>query len=302
MHKIGEQLITRLVTLFGNEGYISEMPLILDVIISSLQNEVLFLSFEKEDWIKCFYENINANSILYKNESFLAFEEAVHSIWSYQHSAINHEEDVNLFLSLQEREILKRTFLKFLYTEKQNCLNNSKLKVGLYREFPVQFKLSNMTFAGRIDRIDLSPEGLEIIDYKTSHVSKTQQQIVLLPSMAKENFKAKLSVQGAMYSYGFVQTQTHIQEENDEDYLLHRVKFYSLYYLKNINENVENCIKFQFNPELIKQNSEFISIEDEYKIIAHNLNEGLFYPQPLQENQTCLYCDFKSACPKTYGK
>ncbi|MES2615163.1 MAG: PD-(D/E)XK nuclease family protein [Bdellovibrionota bacterium] len=198
MHKIAEQLITRLVCLFGNQGYVHEMPKILNSVIEILKNEDLFLSFEKEVWLQAFNEKL-------ENTVMLAFQESIELIWGTGGELS--------FIHMQQREILKRTFLKFLLTELANLKNNSKLKVGLYREFPIQFHFFGLKFSGRIDRIDLTAEGLEIIDYKTSNIAKVQKDLTLLSADAKQNMKLKLSVQGAMYSYGLEKAHFVASEE-----------------------------------------------------------------------------------------
>lgn len=292
MHKICEQLMTRLVNLFGNAGYTNHMPEILKDILTVLKNQDLFLSFDENSWRQTFTLVLKKHKFF--NELLLTFQECLQSIW---------EKNGDLsFVEMHEREILKRTFLKFLLTEQENLISGNKLKVAIFRELPIQFKLNHLTLSGRIDRIDLTQNGIEIIDYKTSNISKIQRDMTLSPSWAKQNLKLKLSVQGALYSYGFAKSFFESQDDIGEDGLANKIKIVSLYFLKNLDETKDNRMQYVFEQELEKENSIYSSIEGEYANYAQNLTQGEFSPKPIQGMSTCLFCDYKDICPKTYSK
>lgn len=285
MHKICEQFITRLVILLGNVGYVEQAAKILNVIINILKDEKLFLSFNKQDWLEAIKNSLDQQEIM------LAFSESIDLIWG--------DENKSDFLYLEQREILKRTFLKFLQTELENLKKNTKLKIGLYRELPIQFELEGMKFIGRIDRIDLTTQGLEIIDYKTSNLSKTEKEITLSPSSAKENTRLKLSIQGALYTYGFAKNYFVPENETTEDFLQNKIASYSLYFLKNLDINRNNCLQYDFSTAF--SNDGLSVIENEYKGYVQNLLKGEFSPRPIQGDSTCMFCEYKSICPKTYS-
>ncbi len=183
-------------------------------------------------------------------------------------------------------------------TESENLKRGLKLRVGIYREHPVQFKLGHLHLKGRIDRVDLTHAGLEIIDYKTSNIAKTTQKLVLSACQAAQNPKVKLSVQGALYTYGLAHTSFESHEHVHEDIGYHTIKYYSLYFLKNLEEEKNNHLTHNFEEGFNLGGKAYLEIEDEYLSYASRLHQGDFAPKPLQGAEvTCLFCVYKPLCP-----
>ena len=109
-----------------------------------------------------------------------------------------------------------------------------------------------------------------------------------------------MSVQGALYTYGLAKSHSIPINEVGEDDLIYKIKYYSLYFLKNLDENKNNCFKYSFEPACEKQNSAYLEIENEYEEYVQNFLEGQFSPKPIQGESTCLFCEYKTVCPRTY--
>lgn len=286
MHFICEQLIARLVTTLGNQNYHKIMANIYHDMITVLQNEHIFLAAKKKDWIKEFEKIIHEKGFIFSNEIMLAFEEALNSIW---------ETDNLEFKKLHEREILKRSFLRFLILENKNSIEQPESYVGIERERPIQLKLAGLEFSGKIDRIDCNHLGIQIIDYKTSNIPKTEKKLVILPSELQKtgNKSAKLSVQGALYCLAWA--HNHLLAD-EEDVSRSQIQSFSLSHLKNLDLEQNPILRYEFNPPLKKESAFYLEIFNEYSEYAVKLKEGKFSPDPLKLTN-CNFCDFKYICP-----
>jgi hypothetical protein len=297
MHKICEILITNIVVLFGNNECLNVLKSIFNSIITELKNENIFLSFDKNDWFSVLnFDNIQNLNDFEKESIKNTFCQCIDIIWD-----CDKNDSEMSFIELQEREIIKRTFYKFLLTEVKNISNNKKIKIGIYREFPIFFEFFGLNLSGRIDRIDLTNDGLEIIDYKTSKVSKSTKEIEILPNKMNSMAKSRISVQGAMYCYGLAKSFLKKTKSEDEDYIYNSISMYSLYYLKNLDEDMENCFQYIFQPRCENNNAKFEEIKQSYQLYAENLVNGDFTPKPIQNETTCLFCEYKTLCPNTYS-
>lgn len=294
MHKICEQLITRMVTLFGNEEYLIQTKPIYEALIAVLKDQNVFLSFEKDSFEKSIHNAIFALSQFTQENRqsiAMAFCEAIDTIWTVEPT----DDKKSRLVQWQEREILKRCFLKFLQTECACAVDQKKKKIGIAREFPLSFCLEDFQITAKIDRVDVCHDGVEIIDYKTSKIPAVEKELTLLPSRAKADVKLRLSAQGALYSYGWVQLDPlSAQAEQNPDFDL---RSFSLYRLKNLDPLANPILKFSF-PHTAQDRQDFLQqIHQEYSAFVRSLEQGLFHPQPLQGVVTCRLCPYTDLCP-----
>jgi len=286
LHFLAEQFMTRLVSSLGNANYAKVMLPIYNDIIQCLKNEQLFLSSKKEIWVKAIYSQIEKHGTLFENSIKLAFEEALQIIW--QPINLKNMSDFNL---AQFREVVKRTFYRFLKIEAKLAENLTNCLTGIERERPVNINLGGVNFSGKIDRIDATPNGLHIIDYKTTQISKTEKKLALLPSDLKTCKSSKLSVQGGLYCLAW--SKHHLLD--DEDYR-NSIHSFSLFQLKNLDDFSNPILSYSFTPKLTSSEPIYNSLLQEYSEYALRLKDGNFYPNPLN-TKTCDFCDFNKICP-----
>ncbi len=286
MHLICEQLISRLVTTLGNQYYNKIMPSIYGELILNLQVEELFLTNKKIEWQKSFQIAIHKNGYIFSEQILLAFQEVLDLIW---------ENETNEFKELQKREILKRTFLRFMTLEQLHSQAQPDSFVGVERERPISFKMGGLELSGKIDRIDLCGYGIQIIDYKTSNIPKNEKKLVVLPSELKKpkNKSAKLSVQGGLYCLAWAHKRLLPEEEEQARNQIHS---FSLFHLKNLDLTQNPILNYEFTEPLKKGSKFYLELLNEYSEYALNLKNGKFEPQPLKAS-TCNFCDFKLICP-----
>jgi len=287
MHQLCEQLTTRLVTLVGNEGYITFLLPLFRQLLAALENEDIFLTSDKEVLKNAVQSEFQHFPMEHKDELILAFFESLDVVYDAP-----DVEGKAPFVQAQEREILKRGFFKFLQTEIASLEQGQKTRIAVVREFPVLFALENFEFSGKIDRVDATRAGFEIIDYKTSKIPKTEKELVFLPSQAKEKNTCRLSVQGALYSMGW---SKFISEQGDETPT--GVALFSLYRLKNTDPDDNSILSCAFSPPLYFKDELYQKIEEEYSLYATLLQQGNFMPNPIQGKNTCVLCSYKSVCP-----
>ncbi|WGL59896.1 PD-(D/E)XK nuclease family protein [Pigmentibacter sp. JX0631] len=287
MHLICEQLISRLVTILGNQNYNKVMPKIYEEIIFHFKNEEFFISQSIIEWKKCFKNILIKNGFIFFDQIFSAFEESLDLIWN------TNEND---FHSIQEREILKRTFYRFIYIEKELSAKRENSLVGVERERPIQIEIEGISLVGKIDRIDCTPDGIQIIDYKTANIPKTEKKLAILPSELKRpnNKSSKLSVQGALYCLAWA--NKHLFEDDGENINRNQISCFSLFHLKNLDTSQNPILNYEFVEPLKKDSKFFSEILKEYSEYVRKLKQGYFQPSPLKEGN-CNFCDFKNICP-----
>ncbi|WP_186644475.1 RecB family exonuclease [Fluviispira vulneris] len=287
MHSIAEQIVTKLVITLGNKNYSSVMYEIYKNILENLKDENLFISPDKEIWHNLFISAIDKTNSKSGKQIITIFKDIIDLLWQFP------ESKKSLFEKNVERETVKRTFYRFLMLEKIFTENIPNKKTGVERERNIKLKLGQLTFIGKIDRIDATPDGLHIIDYKTSKASKQTQKLTLLPSKFKHTQSGyKLSVQGGLYSLAWA-AQKLLNEE--EDYH-HCIKSFSLFQLKNLDEDKNIILEYEFSPPMVKDGPFYTQLYEEYSEYATNLAEGNFFPNPINSAQ-CTFCDYKSICP-----
>lgn len=292
MHQICEQFITRLVTLFGNEGYLEKMEHIYSNVISTLKQESIFLTSNKETFKQAVFQSISESYLPSdQNEQTIhSFFEAIETIWKKEQN-----ETKSHLVQAEEREILKRCFVKFLHIELSGIQSAQKKKIAIAREFPLSFSLGNFTLKAKIDRVDVNQTGCEIIDYKTSKIPSTEKKLTLLPSDIKKDPKLKLSVQGALYAYGWAQCD-HLDSTSELSSGSDVCQF-SLYRLKNLDNEANSILSFSF-PGAFKASGDFYKkIKAEYEAYLGSLESGDFNPNPIQGKDTCNLCPHTLICP-----
>ncbi len=290
MHFIAEQLITRLVTTIGNKDYRKIMLPIFSDIIDSLKIETHFLSSNKNLWLQIIQNIIEKSDNQFKLEIKNSFFEAIENLWQTKQNEMKSH-----FAITQEREILKRTFFRFLQIEKHLSEDLQNRLTAIERERPVSLELGDLIFSGKIDRIDAAENGLRIIDYKTSNIPKAEKKLSLFPSELNEVKTSKLSAQGALYCLAWAQQML----SDEEDHCRSNIKLFSLYHLKNLDENANPILSYEFSQAMVKDDFIFNKLTAEYTEYAIRLKQGDFYPKPIKKN-TCEFCDFKPLCPYTF--
>lgn len=288
MHLIAEQLITRLVTILGNKNYGKIMLPIYSNIIENLKIENNFLSLNKNIWLYSIQNSIKKSANLFEIEIKDAFSEAIENLWQTKENTKKSH-----FTITQEREILKRTFFRFLQIEKSLAEELQDQLTGIERERPISLELGGLNFNGKIDRIDATQNGLRIIDYKTSNIPKNEKKLSLFPSELEEIKTSKLSPQGALYCLAWAQNMLLTDEENN---YRSNIKSFSLYHLKNLDENATPILNYEFKEGMIKDDFIYKKLTTEYTEYALRLKQGDFFPRPIKQ-KTCDYCDFKPLCP-----
>ena len=184
------------------------------------------------------------------------------------------------------QETVKRAFLRLVITDLARLAATPELQPGGFPEFRVELQLGGLSLRGRVDRVDFSPRGYHIIDYKTSKVRRTEVKLVLLPQEAV-NDKARLSVQGALYTLAWCRSH----EE-------HPVADFTLYRLKNLDEDADVFLSADFDGQAVdRRSATYSQLEATYERLASNLSAGRFPANP-RSASVCLYCPAFHVCPK----
>ena len=301
-HRVAELFLQGLRQVFANAQLHEAEPL-LARLVAKLQNESFFLSASSEDWFCAFRQAAQDALPLHSATAQLllanTFQEICTHIFSSAEQALDPSPPSepsptsppsDLLKDGITREIVKRTFRRLVEVEHERLTNpNSKAALRLaFVEHPVEFVLGGISFSGRIDRIDTSPQGFQILDYKTSKIPKTERQLVLCPSEKKP--QNQLSVQAALYSYAWALHNT-LSAENDTP-----VQSFSLYRLKNLDPQANSFLTYEFQPPLQSTTELFKSIADEYTLHATRLAAGDFSPRPVHQD-SCKTCSFVALCP-----
>lgn|GEM_PF-6662199 len=181
-------------------------------------------------------------------------------------------------------ELVKRAFLRLLITEHRRLSEDPALEVGGFPEQTVELALAGVRLRGRVDRVDFSPRGYHIIDYKASKVAKTHTKLALFPADCTSD-SVRLSVQGALYSLAWAA----LRPESP-------VADFSLYRLKNLDPDVDVmlCSTFAESPFFRGSPSEE-RMRETYEPIADRLAHGNFDARPLHKN-TCSNCPGYHTC------
>lgn len=286
VHKICDILLSRMVQIFGNDGYVFSAPQIYQAVLSALQSPDVFLNADVNVWK-------SALDFLPADQKAIFFEICDEIFCA--------DEDTHLKSTLFI-ELLKRTLFKFLQTEIKTITNGLKYRVGIVREYPFEITLNGLAIRGRIDRVDINTNGYEIIDYKVSAVSKGDKVLCILPEEIQSlKSKAIGSIQGALYVLAFGQKIFDINESEQ------RFSAFSLYRLKNIKHEDEAILSYSFLPtnennsaqdSCISGMTQMMSIERALSPYAENFINKNFFPNPILKKQTCQYCHFTKICPR----
>jgi hypothetical protein len=262
-----------------------------------------FLTVEGNDWQRSLLktlETLQLNQAQFEHAKAMA-EQLAELIFNEQPSQGTHADlppDIARLQQQLTRESLRRAFRKLVQTEakigehSQNMSESSKASIrkAAFLEQPVVYQLTeNLRLSGRIDRVDSSPDGDEIIDYKTSKVPRNDPALVLTPKNL--NTTNRLSVQGAIYSLAWA----HIQKANDEGEA-RGVKAFSLFRLKTLNLERNPILSYQFENPLKPDSDLFVMIRSEYESYANALSSGLFPAQPVIKD-VCKSCALLTFCP-----
>lgn len=206
--------------------------------------------------------------------------------------------EFNLLRNSLTREGLRRAFRKLIQTEslliqtEHQAPSSARTDVckAAFLELPVSYQLtSSLRLSGRIDRVDTSQDGDEIIDYKTSKVPKNDPALVLLPKQL--NTTNRLSVQGAVYSlaWAFAQKERDISETRG-------VKAFRLFRLKTLTLDRHPILSFGFDTPLRHDSTSFHDLHSEYQSFGDTLAAGLFPAQPVLKD-VCKNCALSTVCP-----
>jgi ATP-dependent helicase/DNAse subunit B len=117
---------------------------------------------------------------------------------------------------------------------------------------------------GQVDRIDRTPDGLSVIDYKTSGV--------IPPGVQDATGKANLDIQLAVYQDAIAQIHP--------EQIIHTAAYYSISKQKIISRPQKDPIAL----------AEFTQ-----RVQAH-LQQGHYPVSPDLDRQACRYCDYDSVC------
>lgn len=307
MHLLCEQLMGRLVGIFGNQMYLTQMPALYENIILRFKNEDLFASLKQSDWEKAIFEAIDSSVVLEKSLLKNAFQEAIAHIWKRPpHLAVEGTLEESMpprknFVHAQQTELLKRTFLQFLFIEQKNCASPEKKRVAVLREQPISFELGGLRLNGRLDRVDLLENGFEIIDYKTAKVTKSKREVFLSPKEYLLKKKGILNIQGALYGLGFLKSAAlndalFDNELSSSENGANPVVRVSLYFLKYIHDDGNSILSHTFSEPMTHQNEVLSLLEEEYSLYAEKFLRGDFNPMPLLGKEMCSYCDARFFC------
>jgi len=262
-----------------------------------------FLSVSRERWQRSLLANLEKLDL---NPSQLeharAMTEQLADIVFFEESSQSSQTDASQQITqLQHqltRESLRRAFRKLIQTEaklteqsgESNVTSELRLRKAAFLEQPVEYQLTEkLRLAGRIDRVDSSPEGDEIIDYKTSKVPKNDPPLVLTPKSL--NTTNRLSVQGAVYSLAWAHRQ-----QADDAGKTRGVKTFSLFRLKTLNLERKPILSYQFEIPLTCESDMYFLIRSEYQKYANALTAGLFPAQPVIKD-VCKTCALMRFCP-----
>jgi hypothetical protein len=191
---------------------------------------------------------------------------------------------------LLAEETVKRTFLRLVITEKARLEADPDLQPGGFPEFRTGVSLGGLQLTGRVDRVDFSPLGYHIIDYKTSKVRKQEGRLVLFPSDAP-NDRSRLTVQGALYALAWAR-------DHDE----HPVASFTLYRLKNLDEDTDVFLGADFEGRVVQKNGPLYSrLEEVYGRLAERLADGEFQATP-RTASVCATCAGFHVCPRPRAK
>ncbi|MDP3710461.1 MAG: PD-(D/E)XK nuclease family protein [bacterium] len=180
------------------------------------------------------------------------------------------QDSLKTFWTEKEEKVLFEDGVRLLkrFYEKNAPWNFTVLELESRFEVPIQDEKTGEVhiLAGIIDRLDKTPEGYEIIDYKTGKKMPTQDSL-------------KTNLQLSLYSLGIQKKWPHL---NIEDIKL------SLYFLKH-----EDKLSTKIDGEAAKKTKEHVlkTIAD----IQDHLQTGKeFEPMP---SALCNWCSYRPICP-----
>lgn len=284
VHRVAEQFVS-LYKLVGSEAeVIAEKNALripyLQAVKSLLANPHFLVNAPAEEWL----ETLGTLS----NKHIAAGERAVAQVFVADIVSTlfspSYEGPSRLRRLLIE-ETTKRAFLRLVLTDLTRLIATPDLQPGGFPEVRVDLSLGGLTLRGRVDRVDFSPRGYHIIDYKTSKVRRTEGKLVLFPEDAKSD-KVRLSVQGALYTLAWCRTHTE-----------HPVADFTLYRLKNLDEDVDVFMSADFGKETATlQSALYARLEETYGAIAESLAAGRFPATP-RAPSVCAHCPALHTCP-----
>lgn len=176
----------------------------------------------------------------------------------------------------REAYIRGEEILKVYYEENKNSF---KAPLAIEERFEIQ--LDGFLLTGVIDRVDLTPEGLEIIDYKTGQFVPPEDEI-------------KSDLQLPIYHLAAERIDREWSEKP------HKLTLYFLNpsNLKNqLNEKPKYKYSFSLEDEEVKKVEEILY--QTLKEIERDKKRNKFEARP---NKFCKWCDFKRICPEKSGK
>lgn len=204
----------------------------------------------------------------------------------HQHEKINEAIDkAALELNLQKHEILGVDFLslekKHLFTLLKNYLALEATRedfIVYQNEEKIEFKLNDITFSLRADRIDksLDDENLVLIDYKSGYVTPSKW------------FEERLTEpQIPLYALAFDKINTLCYYQLKPSMLAIKGVSETLDEVKGINL-IEKVQKTDWSSQKEKWQGEITALIEEYK-------NGIISPTP-KSNQLCRECEFMALC------
>lgn len=141
------------------------------------------------------------------------------------------------------------------------------------KPIPLYINEKSLLFKGKVDRIDLSPDGqqMRIIDYKTSKFDRKSWGY-------GKGTNLQIPLYLLLSNHFFSQKPTHVEG-----------KLVSLQAISKFEE-----LKIDQNQLSVKQNE----LSNHFKMIDTGIQSGAFFPNPESGGSNCKFCDFQRLCGK----
>lgn len=298
VHRAAESFLTRFLALFGRDSVALQLEALAEL-KRLLDNAPAFLEPEPGRWVDVILEPLKADVPSAWRPGALreTLTEVAAQIFFPPHAVdVGGDKRLTDHVRYRIQETAKRAFLRLVGVERERLgrwagVDESDPFHHRWRlvaaEMPVELTLGPLKLSGRIDRVDSDPDGLHIIDYKTSRPPQKERQLILEPLDAVKG--SAFSAQGALYALA-------LAESGRSGTRAEPIRRFSLYRLKGLDDAAPALLTHEFPGGLQYGNPLHLSLRDGYGRIADRLERGDFRPKPLGA-EICRRCELRNACP-----
>ncbi len=227
---------------------------------------------ELEEKVNSSYHNSSSNTLSLPLFTPPSAKRLLHYFWLNWSSDGYHDKEEE-----KEKYLEGKKILQVYYEENKNSF---KAPLAIEERFEIQF--DGFLLTGVIDRVDETPEGLEIIDYKTGQFVPDEKEL-------------RADLQLPIY---------HLAAEKKWNSRPHRLTLYFLnpFNKKNPDEKHHRRYSFSLEDDEVKKVEE--TLYETLKSIEKDLKDKKEKGKDLEArpNKFCNWCDFKIICPEKSDK